>query len=68
MNNLGQIFLQSFYDQHYADDVNHKLELLKQYFFKNKELCTTSSSDKQELAVLEYSILEEFGFNKEFEV
>lgn len=59
---LGETFLQAFYDHHYAEDVVHKIELIRKYFFDNEEMMVTANNDKEELAALEYFILDKFGF------
>lgn len=62
---LGETFLQAFYDHHYAEDVVHKIELIRKYFFDNKEMMVTANNDKGELAALEYFVLDKFGFTEQ---
>ena len=59
---LGETFLQAFYDHHCAKDVVPKIELIRKYFFDNEEMMVTAIDDKGELAALEYFILDKFGF------
>jgi hypothetical protein len=59
---LGEVFLQAFYDHHCAEDVVHKIVLIRKYFFDNKEMMVTANNDKGELTALEYFVLDQFGF------
>ncbi|NBO98539.1 MAG: hypothetical protein EBU90_00150 [Proteobacteria bacterium] len=61
--NLGETFLQAFYDHHCAGDAVHKFDLIRKYFFDNEEIMVTGNNDKENLAVLEYFVLDKFGFN-----
>ena len=62
---LGETFLQAFYDHHCAEDVVHKIELIRKYFFDNEEMMVTAISDKGELTALEYFILDKYGFTNQ---